>query len=344
MEDGTVVTPEERIVVNHSRVALVCALGGTYVSLAVIDIDELAVSHFALLNSADFEHPAQAIERYLKSLPSVPSKVGISVAGSVSGDKVAMDHLPWHFDRNDIRAATGADHVSIVNEFDALALALPNLSPYELIQIADGSRTRNSTRLVVAAGTGFGASALTWSGDTRIAVSGPVRHARFTPPPVAGLDLSAVYAAGGPIAAEDVFSGRGLMALYRALAARENGDAALGTPPAVTKAALANEDPCAVEALQLTTLWFGTLLGDLALTFGATGGVFLGGGMFSGVVPVLKGPAFRDAFLGSGARRDYLTPIAINVIKTGADAGLRGAAIALAQSLPARPARATMRA
>lgn len=330
--------------VDHSRTALVGALGGTYVSLAVSDIDELTVSHFALLNSADFDSPMQAIERYLKSLPSVPGKVALSVAGSIHRDRVVMDHLPWRFNKNDIRAATGADHVTLVNEFDGLALALPSLSRYELIEIADGDRVLHGTRLAVAAGTGFGAAALTWHGDTRIPVSGQSRYVHFVPTPVHGLDLKKVYAGGGSISAENVFSGRGLVALYRALSERGGVAPGLLTAPEITRAALANEDAAAVEAVGLTSTWLAGFVGDLALAFGAHGGIYLGGGMLSNIVPLLKAPEFRDAFLGDGERRAHLAPIAINVIKTGADAGLRGAAIALSQSLPARPARATMRA
>ena len=329
--------------IDHSRTALVGAFGGTYVSLAITDIDELTISHFALLNSADFESPAQAIERYLKSVPSVPNKVALSVAGTVRKDKVVMDHLPWHFDKNDIRAATGAEHVTFVNEFDGLALAVPNLSRYELTEITAGERVLHGTRLAIAAGTGFGTAALTWHGDTRIPVSGPSRHAHFTPPPVHGLDLKKVYASGGAINTEQVFSGRGLVALYKALAERSGMESPLQKAPDITKAALANEDDAAVEALQLTSTWLGAHAGDLALIFGARGGVFLGGGMLANIVPLLEAPEFRDAFLGKGERREYLSAVGIHVIKTGADAGLRGAAIALSQSLPARPARAKMR-
>lgn len=329
--------------VNHSRVALVGALGGTYVSLAVADIDELTISHFALLNSADFRSPTEAIERYIKTLPTVPAKVALSVAGAVRGDSVVMDHLPWRFNRNDIRAATAASDICFVNEFDALALALPTLSRYELVDIADGDMVLRGTRLAVAAGTGFGASALVSHNDARITVSGPSRHAHFTPPPVFGLDLRAIYAGGGEIEAEQVFSGRGLIALYRAIAERGGGAATLSKAPDITRVALANEDAAAVEALQLTVTWLGGFIGDLALIYGARGGIYLGGGMLANVVPVLSAPEFREAFLGQDERRRYLEPVAIHVIKTGADAGLRGAAIAMAQSLPTKPVRAALR-
>ena len=66
---------------DHSRQALVGAIGGTYISLAVTDIDELSIANFALLSSADFDTPMQAIERYLKSIPRCPDKIGLAVDG-----------------------------------------------------------------------------------------------------------------------------------------------------------------------------------------------------------------------------------------------------------------------
>ena len=80
----------------------------------------------------------------------------------------------------------------------------------------------------------------------------------------------------------------------------------------------------------------GHFAGDLALAFGARGGVYLAGGLASNIVPLLSTPRFREAFDGGGPRRDYLKEIPIFAVKTGADANMRGAAIALARSLPVR--------
>ena len=104
---------------ENSRHALVGAIVGTYISLASMDIDEYTVANFALLNSADFASPMEAIARYLKSLPRVPDKVGLSIAGLVNGESARMTHLPWSFDWNDIRAVTRASHICFVNEFEA---------------------------------------------------------------------------------------------------------------------------------------------------------------------------------------------------------------------------------
>jgi glucokinase len=320
--------------IDHSRLALVGAIGGTYISLAVSDIDELTVHDFALLNSADFDNPMQAIERYLKTIPRTPRNVGLSVAGEVMGERVRMSHLPWTFTRNDIRAATGVDNVCLVNEFDALALSLPHLSRYELTEVADGAPTPYGTRLAIGAGTGFGAAALIWSGETWVPVSGPSRHVMISLP--RDLKYEGVLSRDGLSSAETVLSGRGLVTLYSLLATRAGRAATLHRATEITTAGLAHEDAAATEALELITTWLGQLAGDLALVFGARGGVYLGGGLCSNIVPLLATPRFREAFEGSGERAAYLGDISIHVIKTAADANMRGAAVALARRLAPR--------
>lgn len=323
--------------VEHSRQALVGAIGGTYISLATMDIDELTVANFALLNSASFKSPMEAIERYIKSLPHVPGKVGLSVAGIVEGQQAKMRHLPWSFDWNDIRAVTGADQVAFVNEFEALALASPALTDYDLIEINAGTQKRNATRAVVSAGTGLGTAALVWAGDRWTALSGESRLTSFPAPEGHEFDIRTVIAHETFVTAGQVLTGHGLATLYSALTKAFGREPGHLDPVQITKAGLSGEDKAASEALDLMATWLGRFAGDVALHYGAAGGVYLAGGMPAGIVPALQTGRFRDAFEGVGERHDYLGDVPVHVIKAGADAGLRGAAIALANSLPVHP-------
>ena len=322
--------------VEHSRQALIGAIGGTFISLALVDIDELAVANFALLNSADFKSPMEAIERYLKSLPKVPDKVGLSIAGHVDGQKAVMAHQPWAFDWNDIRAVTGCDQVSFVNEFEALALATPTLGSYELVTLNTGLQKRSATRAVISAGTGLGTAALAWTGDRWVAISGASALASFPAPLGHEFDIRAVVAHEGFAHAGQVLTGQGLVALYHALMNEKGAKTEHMTPERITRAGLSNEDEVASHALELMATWLGRFAGDIALHFGATGGVYLAGGMPAGITAALQTARFRDAFEGIGDRQTYLGDTPVHVIKASADAGLRGAAIALANSLPAR--------
>jgi glucokinase len=142
-----------------------------------------------------------------------------------------------------------------------------------------------------------------------------------------------MLATQGLVSAGEVLTGRGLVALYSAV----RGKRTKLKPEQITKAGLSGEDADAGRALNFMAIWLGRFAGDVALHFGAAGGVFLAGGMPANMVPALQTGRFRDAFEGGGDRRAYLGTVPVNVIKAGADAGLRGAAIALANSLPAHP-------
>jgi glucokinase len=324
--------------IEHSRQALVGTIGGTYITLAIADIDELSFANFALLNTADFAQPMQAVERYLKSLPRCPNKVGLAVAGTVAGDRAEMKHRDWTITKNDVRAATAANHVHMINDFDALALSLPSLSSYEVISLNEGQPVLHGSKVVIYSGTGLGVAGLVHDGERWLPVRGQAGAMPFPAPAKGELDIRKAFPAHHFVSMDDVFSGKGLIALYGALAEAKGPKPQAMTARKITEAGLSKEDPLAEESLRLVATWLGRFAGDMALVFGAVGGVYLAGGFAANIVPALTTGHFREAFEGKGDFDSHLHKIAVSVIKTGADAAMRGAAIALAQSLPARPA------
>lgn len=323
--------------VDHSNIALIGAIGGTYICLALMDMDEFSVDRYVLVRSAAFKSPMEAIERYVRSMPNVPNKIGLSVAGQVDGEKATMTHEPWSFDWNDIRTVTRCRHVNFVNEFEAFALAVPTLASYELTTLEIGTPRPNATRAVIGAGTGLGAAALVWTGEKSVAISGASSLASFPPTLASEFDIRAVITAGGLAHAGQVLTGSGLVALYQAMA-RENGGtpSTFTTPEQVTEAGISGSDELAKRSLRLVATWLGRFAGDAALHYGAVGGVYLAGGMPTGITPVLESTSFHDAFVGLGDREAYLRDVPVHVIKASVGAGLRGAAISLANSLPAQ--------
>lgn len=320
---------------DNSRQALVGAIGGTYISLATMDIDELTVSNFALLNSHSFKSPMEAIERYLKSIPRSPRMVALSIAGTVEGDTARMKHLPWApFDWNDIRAVTDADKVCFVNEFDALALAMPHMTKYELIALGDGVVAPGGYKAIIAAGTGLGTASLVLVDGRWHARSGASTLASLPIGAKDNFDFGDLADDSGFVPAGHLLCGKGLVAVYRKL----GGKAPHPTPEKVTTTGLDGTDEIAARALDLMAGWLGRFAGDVALHFGATGGLYLAGGLPTGIVDVLKKGSFRIAFDGVGEREQYLKNVAVYALKTAADPGLRGAAVALSNSLP-KPSR-----
>ena len=320
--------------IEHSRQALVGAFGARYVSLAIADIDELSVSNFALLSTADFEQPMQAVERYLASVPRCPNNVSLALAGTVEGDAATFTHRNWKLSRNDVRAATRADHVCLINDIEASALVLPSLSSYDVHELAAGTAVPYGNKAVVMAGAAVGIAGLVHAGKEWVPVVGEGGYLRFVLSKDDLAELGESFLAERYVACEDVFTGAGLAALYDALVAKAKVKAKSSGAKQIAAFGLSGEDPLATRALQIIATWLGRMAGDIALIYGARGGLYMGGGLVANIIPALQTGHFREAFESRGERSDYIARIPVKVIKTAADAGLRGAAIAMARSLP----------
>jgi glucokinase len=326
---------EDRTMTEHFRQALVGVFGGTYITLAISDIDELSVNNFALLNTADFDEPMQAVDRYLKSIPRCPDKVAFAFAGEIRGDTVDLEHRKWRVTRNDIRAATGATEVFMVNDVEAAALMVPNLSRYDVVALREGKAVPYGNKGLIICGSGMNAAGLLHAAGAWQPVMGHGSLLSFLLAPSDPAELRNTRFGEEP-SYDEVFSGRGLVALYEALAET-------GSPPApgarqIAAAGLSQQDPVAVRSLQIMATWLGRLAGEVALLFGASDGLYLGGGLPANIVPALQTGHFEQAFLGSGRRADYLRHIPIQVVKMAADASMRGAALGLGRASPAQAA------
>jgi len=321
---------------EHFRQALVGVFGGTYITLAISDIDELTVNNFALLNTADFDEPMQAVERYLKSIPRCPDKVAFAFAGNVSGDSVEFESRKWRVTRNDIRAVTGATHVFMINDVEAAALMVPNLSRYDVVGLRQGRAVPYGNKALAICGSGMNIAGLVHSKGEWLPVAGRGSLMSFLLAPSDPAELRQTRFAEEPTY-DEVFSGKGLVALYGALAGKDHKQA-LGARQ-IAAAGLTGEDPVAVRSLQIMATWLGRMAGEVALIFGTSDGLYLGGGLPANIVPALQTGHFEQAFLGTGRRADYLRDIPVSVVKMAADAAMRGAALASGRASSSHSAR-----
>lgn len=307
------------------RLALVGDIGGTYARFAISDVDDMTVTHFASLQTQLFPSVQGAIRDYLASLPFRPDMVGLAVAAPVSGDRVTMAAPSWSFTRADIEAATGASRVHLVNDFEALALMTPHLTPHDLEAIGVGIAVASAPRVVLGAGTGFGAACLvkTRSGWTALAGQGGGITFGAANDKEAAI-LHHLGKDGGHVPLQRVLSGRGLLSIYDILGgARRNVSA-----PEMVRLAEDRTDAVAQDALDQFIAILARIAGDMALMLDARGGVYLGGGIAPKMLERLKSGRFRKAFERKGSVSGYLSDIPVHVIKAP-DAGLRGAALAL---------------
>lgn len=302
---------------DHSRLAIVGAFGATYISLAIADIDELTVSNFALLNSADFERPMDAVERYLKSVPNWPNKASFAFTGMVAGDVAQVERLGWSITKNDIRAVTRADKVVMVRDLDVLAQMLPHLAPYDVVSVDQGTPSRHGTHVVISAGAVLGVAALVHGPGGWVPLSG---HAGDT----LSSDASIASTQG------ELLSGSGLVSVYGQIAKKTQLPANLRGARAIAEKGVTGEDPAAAEAIRIMAGHLARYAGDMALTFGATGGIYLAGGLAANILPPVAKTVFGAELSARIGKR--LGDVPVRIIKTGADAVIRGAALAMGES------------
>ena len=235
----------------------------------------------------------------------------------------------WFLSVDDL-LALGCERARLINDYAALALAAPLLSGEYLRVIGpDAPGQPGGTIAVLGPGTGFGVSALVRDGDGEAVLSTEGGHIGFAPTDEIEVELllrlSARY---GRVSVERILSGAGLDDLHECLQAMEGRAPEAAAPARITAAALAG-DPAALRSVERFCAILGSVAGDVALAYGATGGVLVAGGIAPRIIGILQASAFRARFEDKGRFRDYLAAVPTRVIMRP-HAALLGAARAAA--------------
>ena len=313
--------------------ALVADIGGTNARFALADLLTLELGEVQSCRAADYPTLAAAIQHYLKDIKDISGPIthaAIAVAAPVARDAIQLTNSPWSFAQSTLAASAGLEHAHVLNDFEALSMSLPHLTAAELHQIGGAAPLPYGTKVVLGPGTGLGVAGLVWSGTHWVAVPGEGGHVTLGAEDQRELALVERLRKGREhLSVERAVSGPGLTDLHQAVAASHGHGVEPILPAEVEARALSGEDEIAEEALDVFVTWLGRFAGDVALTFGARGGVYLGGGIAPKLLSRLAQDDFRAAFEHKGRMSDYVAPIPIFVILAdyaalkGAAAGLR---------------------
>ncbi|WP_067903569.1 glucokinase [Nocardia vaccinii] len=312
---------------------LVADIGGTHARFGLIG--ELGGEPFEvrILRCADYPDLVAAVENYLDRMPFAvrPSMACAAVAGPVRGDRFRLTNAHWDFSISESRMRLGLGRLELINDFTALALAVPDLPDSAFVRIGGGVRWAAEPMAVIGPGTGLGVSGLMRLGERWIAIPGEGGHAGLPVETEQEMQVARVLREQHPIVdAETALSGPGLGRLYRALCVVHGVAPAAGPPEQVCTAGRRGADAIAREALSIFCGMLGTFAGNVALTLGARGGVLLGGGILPGIVDFLADSDFRARFIGNRSITGYLDSVSTELI-VAATPALRGAAVALEQ-------------
>ena len=325
------VNPEPRVL-RCAR--LLADIGGTNARFAWQAAMGEALRDVATLPTSEHPTLAAAIRHYLDGAGiATPRWCAIGIANPVTGDRVQMTNHPWSFSTSALQTELGFDRLLLLNDFTAMALALPDLQPHELRQVGGTTAVAGTAMALIGPGTGLGVSGLLPSRGPGGWVplqgeGGHVSLAAATAREVAVVDqLRRRY---GHASAERAVSGAGLEALHEALARIDGlGDFTPLPAAEISSRALAATDARCTESLALFCAFLGSVAGNLALTLGARGGVYIGGGIVPRLGEAFARSPFRARFEDKGRFRDYLAAIPAYVIDTPVSPALRGAAHAL---------------
>jgi glucokinase len=234
-----------------------------------------------------------AVARYLEETGARPRAATLAVAGPVDGEEVALtNRTTWRFRRGEFAKRFGFLQLRVVNDFEAIAWALPRLGAAQTRPLGQPAPARAGVKIVLGPGTGLGVAALLPADGRWHVVASEGGHASFGPQAPDEIEVFArLRDECGFVSAETVLSGPGLLRLARALDPR----AACHEPETIAASALARE-PAAQAAARLFVRLLGRFAGGLALTFKALGGVYIAGGVANGLGPLLDEPQFRTAF------------------------------------------------
>jgi glucokinase len=252
-----------------------------------------------------------------------------AVAGVVRGERCALTNSQWIVDAVELRAKFGFTRVHLVNDFEAVAWSLMQLQESKLYSLGSGTREPNAPMAVLGPGTGLGVAGLATCGRELIILASEGGHSTLAAQSRReDAVIEQLRRRFGHVSAERTLSGPGLENLYATIATIDGAAVEWRTAAEITRAA--SEGTCAISkaALDMFCAMLGTVAGNLALTFGARGGVFIAGGIVPRIVKYIARSEFRARFEAKGRLRPYLERIPTYVIMDtdAAFAGLRSLA------------------
>lgn len=267
--------------------------------------------------TADAPDFISAVEAFLAPRGGKQAIAGaaFAVAGPVQDGRCALTNNLWVVDREALKRALGLPNVIVVNDFVALARSLPHLGHPDLVALGGGKAKADRPAVVFGPGTGLGVACLVPGEGGEIAIASEGGHATL---PATNDRQETVIRylrpRQGHVSIERILSGSGLVALYQAILAIDRVTAPERDAADITQRGLEGSCPASRAALDMFCAFLGSVAGNLALTFGAEGGVYIAGGIVPRLADYLAKTEFRRQFEAKGRFEAYLHEIPTRVI------------------------------
>lgn len=319
---------------NTQIVNLVADIGGTNIRLAITDKNN-NINEIETYQCQDFPHLSNVIHHYLKEKSLLNSKVNacLAIACPVDTDSISMTNLPWKFSQKQLKEELKLNSLTLINDYTAIAMAIPLLNDQQKIKIGQGETVDKQPIAVCGPGTGLGVANLVNINNHWHCLGGEGGHTDFAP--VDELDVKIfqqLKTTKNRLSYEQLLSGYGLEQIYQALVVINNEDTKNTklTAKDISTQAIAGTCLICRQALSQFCKILGSFAGNLALTTGSLGGVYIAGGIVPRFIEYVKNSEFRERFETKG-RMSHINKQTPTYIITESQPGLIGAAAYLNQ-------------
>lgn len=300
---------------TESTSALIADIGATNARFALLEGGDFAVSETYAVS--DYASPIEAARHFLSGPAAghAPKRALIAAAGPVDRGRIALTNAAWIVDSDRISKGLGMTDVAVLNDFEALAWSLPALRSEHITTLGAPRAGERGTMAVLGPGSGFGLAAMAFAGETEVVLVTEGGHATLSSENRReDAIILALRHQFHHVSVERVLSGSGLMQLYHAIARVDDQTVPERDSSEIVAHALADDCKVSREALELFCAFLGSAAGNIALTLGARGGVFIGGGIAPRFTDFLRSSAFRERFEAKGRMSSYLARIPTAVI------------------------------
>ncbi len=291
---------------------LLADIGGTKARFAVFGDSQLGAVE--TLATRDYPNAIEGIRHFLgRQHNHGIDRAVIAAAGPVEDGRCKLTNAPWIIDGSRLAQDLGLRTVKVVNDLEALAVAVPSFVPSDLAAIGCGQEVASGPVAVIAPGTGLGMACFVPGSIRVLASEGGHATLASTTDDEAEI-IRFLQRRYSHVSAERVLSGGGLINLHEALADPHPPRAPILSPEEIVRAAIEGSSETARRALDLFCAFLGSVAGSVALTFGARGGVLIAGGIAPRIVEYLRRSHFRDRFEGKGRLQSYLAGISTRIV------------------------------
>jgi len=316
---------------------LIGDIGGTHARFALVREAGAALELQRTLECARFDGPGSAIGHYLRGVSApAPESAVLGVATPVADDDVCIVNHPWRFSVESLRRYLKLERLVVINDFEAMAYAIPALDAAAVERIGGGAAVAGAAIALLGPGTGLGVATLAPTGEGYVTLAGEGGHITLAACNDAEADVIRILRQRyGHVSAERLLSGSGLEDLYTVLSTGRSSAVEPLRAEQISARGTASICPICSEAMQMFCAMLGTVASNLALSVGARGGVYIGGGIVPRLGGYLAASCFRRRFEEKGRFAGYLAAIPTLLIRAE-NPGLIGAARYLDRLGPAQ--------